>query len=44
MKIFEQFAESHNITFNPTKTKLLCFNMKPESTDSPKGTLFNDDY
>ena len=29
MKICEQFAESHSITFNPTKTKL-CFNMKPK--------------
>ena len=31
MKICEQFAESHSITFNPTKTKFLCFNMKPKS-------------
>ena len=31
MKICEQFAEFHSITFNPTKTKLLCFNMKLES-------------
>ena len=35
MKNCEQFAESHSITFNPTKTKLLCFNMKPESVLSP---------
>ena len=35
MKIWEQFAESHSITFNPTKTKLLCFNMKPESVLPP---------
>ena len=35
MKICEQFAESHSITFNPTKTKLLCFNMKPESVLPP---------
>ena len=35
MKICEQFAESHSITFDPTKTKLLCFNMKPESVFPP---------
>ena len=35
MKICEQFAESHSITFNPTKTKLLRFNMKPESVLPP---------
>ena len=31
INICEQFAESHSITFNPSKTKLLCFNMKLES-------------
>ena len=31
IKSCEQFAESHSITFNPSKTKLLCFNMKLES-------------
>ena len=31
IKICEQFAGSHSITFNPLKTKLLCFNMKLES-------------
>ena len=31
IKICEQFAEFHNIPFNPSKTKLLCFNMKLES-------------
>ena len=31
----EQFAESHSITFNPSKTKLLCFNMKLESKVPP---------
>ena len=35
MKICEQFAESHSKTFNPSKTKLLCFNMKPESLLPP---------
>ena len=30
-----QFAESHSITFNPSKTKLLCFNMKLESNVPP---------
>ena len=35
MKNCEQFAESHSITFNPTKAKLLCFNMKPESVIPP---------
>ena len=30
MKNCEQFSELHSITFNPTKTKLLCFNMKLE--------------
>ena len=35
MKICEQFAKSHSITFNPTKTKLLCFNMKPGSVLPP---------
>ena len=33
--ICEQFAESHSITFNPSKTKLLCFNMKLESKVPP---------
>ena len=27
IKICEQFAGSHSITFNPLKTKLFCFNM-----------------
>ena len=27
IKICEQFAESHSIIFNPSKTKLLCFKM-----------------
>ena len=31
IKICEQFAESHSMTFNPSKTKLLCFNIKLES-------------
>ena len=35
IKICEQFAKSHSITFNPTKTKLLCFNMKPGSVLPP---------
>ena len=35
IKICEQFAESHSITFNPSKTKLLCFNMKLEIKVSP---------
>ena len=35
IKNCEQFAESHSITFNPTKTKLLFFNMKPESVFPP---------
>ena len=35
IKICEQFAESHSITFNPSKTKFLCFNMKLESTVPP---------
>ena len=33
--ICEQFAESHSITFNPSKAKLLCFNMKLESKIPP---------
>ena len=35
IKNCEQFAESHSITYNPTKTKLLFFNMKPESVFPP---------
>ena len=35
IKICEQFAESHSITFNSSKTKLLCFNMKLESNVPP---------
>ena len=35
IQICEQFAESHSITFNPSKTKLLCFNMKLESKVPP---------
>ena len=35
MKICEQLAESHSITFNLRKTKFLCFNMKPESVLPP---------
>ena len=31
----EQFAGSHSITFNPLKTKLLCFSMKLESKVPP---------
>ena len=30
IKICEQFVKSHRITFNPSKTKLLCFNIKLE--------------
>ena len=33
--ICEQFADSHSITFNASKTKFLCFNMKLESKVSP---------
>ena len=33
--ICEQFAESQSITFNSSKTKLLCFNMKLESKVPP---------
>ena len=35
IKICEQFAESHSITFNPSITKLLCFNMKLETKIPP---------
>ena len=35
IQICEQFAESHSITFNPSKTKLLCFNLKLESKVPP---------
>ena len=35
IKICEQFAESHIITFNPSITKLLCINMKLESKVPP---------
>ena len=37
IKNCEQFAESHSrpITFNPSKTNLLCFNMKLESKVPP---------
>ena len=35
IQICEQFAESQSITFNPSKTKLLCFNMKLESKVPP---------
>ena len=35
IKICEQFAGSHSITFNALKTKLLCFNMKLESKFPP---------
>ena len=30
LKQIIKFAESHSITFNQSKTKLLCFNMKLE--------------
>ena len=35
IKICEQFAGSHSITFNPLTTKLLYFNMKLESKVPP---------
>ena len=35
IQICEQFAESHSITFNPSKTKLLYFYMKLESKVPP---------
>ena len=35
IQICEQFAVSHSITFNPSKTKLLYFNMKLESKVPP---------
>ena len=35
IQICERFAESHSITFKPSKTKLLCFNMKLESKVPP---------
>ena len=35
IQICEQFAESHSITFNPSKTKLWCFNLKLESKVPP---------
>ena len=35
IKICEQFAGFHSITFNPLKTKLLCLNLKLESKVPP---------
>ena len=29
ISICEEFAKSHSIVFNPSKTKLLCFNLDP---------------
>ena len=35
IKFCEHFAESRSITFNLSKTKFLCFNMKLESKVPP---------
>ena len=35
ISICEKFAKSHSIVFNPSKTKLLCFNLDPLSEIPP---------
>ena len=35
MKICENFAKSHNIIFNSSKTKLLCYNEDPQTIIPP---------
>ena len=35
MKICENFAKSHNIVFNSSKTKLLCYNKDPQTVIPP---------
>ena len=35
MKTCENFAKSHNIVFNSSKTKLLCYNKDPETVIPP---------
>ena len=35
ISICEEFAKSHSIVFNPSKTKLLCFNLDPLSEIPP---------
>ena len=35
MKICENFAKSHNIVFNLSKTKLLCYNKDPYTVIPP---------
>ena len=35
MKICENFAKSHNIVFNSSKTKLLCYNRDPQTVIPP---------
>ena len=35
MKICENFAKSHNIVFNSSKSKLLCYNKDPQSVIPP---------
>ena len=35
MKICENFAKSHNIIFNSSKTKLLCYNKDPQTVIRP---------
>ena len=32
--IYEQYAKTHSITFNPNKSKLLCYNVD-EAVDIP---------
>ena len=33
ISVFESYAERYHITFNPTKSKLLCFNIDPTTLD-----------
>ena len=35
VKICENFAKSHNIVFNSSKTKLLCYNKDPQTVIPP---------
>ena len=35
MRICENFAKSHNIVFNSSKTKLLCYNKDPQTVIPP---------
>ena len=31
LSVFESYAERYHITFNPTKSKLICYNIDPST-------------